>query len=69
MITRDQHPAHNSGIPGDFGDRELAWLRQQMPDAPASTTLNDLWLMYLGEQGYTGTLDDRLYEYFQNLTL
>ena len=63
-------PTVNDGLRAWFGatsaetlnDAELRWLKSR--PGVTTTTINDAWMQYLGALGYTGTLNDRLLQYW-----
>ena len=50
-------------VTATLNDLEWQFLRVQMP-VGTSTTLNDMWMDYLSNLGYTGTINDMKFQYW-----
>lgn len=51
----------NGGVGGSINDAEYSFLLANGADI---AQLNDMWFQMLGNLGYTGALDDMLYEFW-----
>ena len=52
-----------SNYSGSMNDRQKAYLLDNIVGVVTSNSINDLWFQYLGEQGYDGTLTDRMFDW------